>query len=188
MRKVEEELKASAFAQLLARGIDTKDPSTGFTGGAMEDGSAGATVVEAEATAEVMKTTAKTKATKMAEMPKTTKVAAVKMPRPITSPMKRKTKRKPEDQAKSQDAGPKAKPAGTKEETGGGELFAVEKILKKRKRKSKTEYLVSWSGYGEADNTWEVKGNVCDCQAFQEFLQEEEEVASTKGKKKRRRT
>eukprot|EP00802_Teleaulax_amphioxeia_P018285 Tamp_18476.p1 GENE.Tamp_18476~~Tamp_18476.p1 ORF type:complete len:208 (-),score=36.73 Tamp_18476:698-1276(-) len=33
--------------------------------------------------------------------------------------------------------------------------FVVDKILKKRVDKGKVKYLVSWEGYGAADNTWE---------------------------------
>ncbi len=38
--------------------------------------------------------------------------------------------------------------------------FIVEKILDKRIKGSKIEYLVKWEGYSEADNTWEPIKNL----------------------------
>jgi hypothetical protein len=39
--------------------------------------------------------------------------------------------------------------------------YFVKKILKKRKRKSKTEYLIEWDGYANpTDYTWEPKENI----------------------------
>ncbi len=40
--------------------------------------------------------------------------------------------------------------------------FIVEKILDKRVKGSKVEYLVKWEGYSEADNTWEPTRNLCN--------------------------
>ena len=37
----------------------------------------------------------------------------------------------------------------------GSELFQVEAILKHRKRRRKTEFLVQWSGYDDSHNSWE---------------------------------
>lgn len=38
--------------------------------------------------------------------------------------------------------------------------FIVEKILDKRLKGSKIEYLVKWEGYTDADNTWEPTRNL----------------------------
>jgi len=44
-----------------------------------------------------------------------------------------------------------------------GEEYEVERILEKRTRKNKTEYLVKWKGYDDpAENTWEPEDNL-DC-------------------------
>ncbi|KAE9416963.1 hypothetical protein Angca_003508, partial [Angiostrongylus cantonensis] len=47
--------------------------------------------------------------------------------------------------------------------------FAVVALLKKRKRKGKTEYLVKWNGCGNKYNTWESRENVLDDRLFDEF-------------------
>src|SRR5712672_451168 len=36
----------------------------------------------------------------------------------------------------------------------GEEEYKVEEIRDKRKRRNKTEYLIKWKGYSEAENTW----------------------------------
>jgi hypothetical protein len=49
------------------------------------------------------------------------------------------------------------------------EIFDVESILAHRKRAHKyPEYLISWKGYGESDNTWEPKENI-SAEALQEY-------------------
>ena len=52
----------------------------------------------------------------------------------------------------------------------GGEVYEVEKILEKRMKKGKAEYLIKWEGYDdEAENTWEPVDNL-DCDdKIQEF-------------------
>lgn len=43
-----------------------------------------------------------------------------------------------------------------------GGVFAAEKILKKRHKKGRTEYLVKWQGYSAKYNTWEPSKNILD--------------------------
>ena len=57
----------------------------------------------------------------------------------------------------------------------GGESYKVEKILAKRKRRGKVQYLVSWKGYPPKENTWEPLANLADAkEAIAEFIQEDE--------------
>ena len=43
-----------------------------------------------------------------------------------------------------------------------GEEFVVDRILDKRLKNGKTEYLIAWKGFGPEENTWEPKANM-DC-------------------------
>lgn len=53
------------------------------------------------------------------------------------------------------------------------EEYSVEKILDKRTKGGKTEYLIKWEGYPDSENTWEPDENL-DCpdiiSAFEEKL------------------
>ncbi|KAG4072620.1 hypothetical protein HA402_004709 [Bradysia odoriphaga] len=40
------------------------------------------------------------------------------------------------------------------------EQYEVEKVLKKRTRKGKTEYLIKWLGYPSTSNSWEPSKNL----------------------------
>ena len=52
--------------------------------------------------------------------------------------------------------------------------YEVEKILDKRVRYRRTEYLVKWMGYPEYDATWEPAANLKNSQdLIQEFEQKE---------------
>ena len=43
-----------------------------------------------------------------------------------------------------------------------GGVFTVSELLKQRTRAGKTQYLVSWKGYGPEHNTWENEQNIID--------------------------
>lgn len=53
-------------------------------------------------------------------------------------------------------------------------MFAVEALLKERKRKGKIEYLVKWKGWGNKHNTWEPRENVLDDRLFDEFQKQKQ--------------
>lgn len=37
----------------------------------------------------------------------------------------------------------------------GGERFEIERIVEKRYRNNRLEYLIKWRGYSNSENTWE---------------------------------
>ena len=55
----------------------------------------------------------------------------------------------------------------------GDRVYAAEKLVGKRKVKGKTQYLVKWKGFSEADNTWEPEANILDQRLLQAFAREE---------------
>jgi len=65
-----------------------------------------------------------------------------------------------------------------------GGVFAAEKILKKRYKKGRLEYLVKWQGYSSKYNTWEPSKNILDERLLQMFKSQ----SSTRGGRKRRRS
>ena len=73
------------------------------------------------------------------------------------------------------------------------EEFVVEKIVDKRYVKGKTQYLIKWKGFDDADNSWEPAENL-EChdtiKAFEEQRKKEKETQETPEKtvEKRRKT
>lgn len=58
-------------------------------------------------------------------------------------------------------------------------IYAAEKILKKRRRESKVEFLIKWKGWSPKYNTWEPEENVLDPRLLMAF-------ENAHGKKKRK--
>ena len=48
-------------------------------------------------------------------------------------------------------------------------IFSAEKILKRRKRKGKNQYLVKWVGYPKSQATWEPEKNILDKRLLENF-------------------
>jgi len=64
------------------------------------------------------------------------------------------------------------------------EEYTVEKILDKRTRGGKTEYLIKWEGYPDSENTWEPDENL-DCPEIISAF--EEKLKAKKDDKKRKK-
>ena len=48
-------------------------------------------------------------------------------------------------------------------------IFNAEKLLKRRKKNSKIQYLVKWANYPESQSTWEPEDNILDKRLIQNF-------------------
>merc|ERR1712228_172201 len=64
------------------------------------------------------------------------------------------------------------------------EEYTVEKILDKRTRGGKTEYLIKWEGYPDSENTWEPDENL-DCPEIISAF--EDKLKAKKNDKKRKK-
>jgi len=73
---------------------------------------------------------------------------------------------------------------GRGESEGEEEEFTVERILDKRVRNSKVEYLIKWEGYPDTENTWEPQENL-DCPDI--ISAYEDKAAKKKEEKKRKK-
>ena len=68
------------------------------------------------------------------------------------------------------------------------ETFEVEKIVAKRKRQGKIEFLVKWRGYNSDENSWEPKENLAGCtDAIRRFNRHENELRESFSKTRQSR-
>merc|ERR1712062_46871 len=58
-------------------------------------------------------------------------------------------------------------------------VFAAEKISKKRLRKGKAEYFVTWQEWSPKYNTWEPEENILDSRLIEQFNQKQKELQNT---------
>ncbi|XP_012564927.1 heterochromatin protein 1-like [Hydra vulgaris] len=50
------------------------------------------------------------------------------------------------------------------------DIYKTEKIIKKRTRGGKIQYLIKWEGYPSSQNTWEPEENIFDPQVIQKYI------------------
>nr|VZI21178.1 unnamed protein product [Spirometra erinaceieuropaei] len=58
-------------------------------------------------------------------------------------------------------------------------IYTVERLIKRRVRMSKVEYLVKWKNWPEKHNTWEPDENILDRELIKSFYDEEERKKET---------
>jgi hypothetical protein len=68
-----------------------------------------------------------------------------------------------------------------------GVEWEIEEILDRRKRGQKTEYWVSWKGWGPQENSWEPEGNLKNCKESVEDFNKRFPEAASKHRKRRRK-
>ncbi|KAK2547520.1 Chromobox protein-like protein 7 [Acropora cervicornis] len=52
------------------------------------------------------------------------------------------------------------------------DVYAVEKIAKKRQHNGKVQYLVKWAGFPASQSTWEPEEHILDARLLEEFHRE----------------
>lgn len=73
---------------------------------------------------------------------------------------------------------------GDSDGEGEEEEFTVEKILDKRMKNGKTEYLIKWEGYPDSENTWEPQDNL-DCPDIISGFEEKHKAKKEEKKRKK---
>ena len=63
-------------------------------------------------------------------------------------------------------------------------IFHIETVLKKRKKKSKVEYLIKWSGFDRVHNSWEPRAQLVADGNGPLLLEFDEAEATKKGRRK----
>jgi len=64
------------------------------------------------------------------------------------------------------------------------EHYSVERIVKKRVRGDRVQYLLKWAGYTDEDNTWEDAENLVGCQKLLEVFNQEQEAEEREAAKR----